>query len=151
MGQGGAILVRYSTLADAQGSFETRERLVGNVDGLQKCKDMPSVSCTQPGWDDTAHSQSRSIETMGFSSQPGLDTARATVLGEDGTTNEATMDVCFTPLGRAFIRYGIGDADLWHTPTGIPQVSVARTYSGANVGLVRKVLILPTGIARLQL
>jgi hypothetical protein len=61
------------------------------------------------------------------------------------------MDVCFTPLGRAFIRYSIGDTDPWHTPTGVPQVSVARTYSGANEGLVRKVLILPTGIARLQL
>jgi prepilin-type N-terminal cleavage/methylation domain-containing protein len=147
MGQGGAMLVRYTPGPGSQGSFETRERLVGDLDAKQNCPRLPSVSCIQVGWDDTAHIQSRSIETIALGTEPGLDNVNATLTPESGTGTEANMDVCFTPLGRAFIRYSIADADPWHAPTGVPQISVARTASG----LVRKVLILPTGIARLQL
>jgi prepilin-type N-terminal cleavage/methylation domain-containing protein len=156
MGQGGAMLVRYSLAG--QGTFETREALVGTVNALQKCALLPSVSCTQTDWANAANNQFRIIESIDFSTEPGLFNAVGhagvyTSLTTDAGTPAASnsvMDVCFTPLGRTFIRYSA--TDPWSTPQGVPQISVVRSLGGtAAVGLARKVLILPTGIARLQL
>lgn len=155
MGQGGAMLVRYST--SGQGAFQTEEALVGTANALQKCALLPSVSCTQTDWANAANNQFRVIENIDFSTEPGLFddpthpgvfTSLTTDTGAAAASN-TVMDVCFTPLGRTFIRYGVTNA--WTTPQGVPQISVVRKFGANEIGLARKVLILPTGIARLQL
>jgi prepilin-type N-terminal cleavage/methylation domain-containing protein len=162
MGQGGAMLVRFT--GGSQGAVETREALVGNV-ANQNCQLMPSVSCTQTDWSDTAKKQFRSIETIDLGTEPGLhdDSAAfhpgvfATLVPYTGASGP-DMDVCFTPLGRTFIRFGTTTGTTtnpggWETPQGVPEINVARRNGagGTAIGLVRKILVLPTGIARLQL
>jgi prepilin-type N-terminal cleavage/methylation domain-containing protein len=149
MGQGGAILVRYGQGTSGFGAFETREALIGN-DDLLNCALVPSASCTQTDWDNTARAQFRSIEAVDFGTDPALTDVFATLTPESTSANGNDMDVCFTPLGRAFVRYNATDP---FTPLrGVPVVNVYRGQSkGVPDGLPRRVLVLPTGIARLQL
>jgi prepilin-type N-terminal cleavage/methylation domain-containing protein len=150
MGQGGAVLVRYAAGTNSQGSFETRDALTPKPAGsLQKCALMPSVSCTATltQWD-TAGSF-RSVETYDFGANPGFDSLTASGLTESGASATA-MDVCFTPLGRTFVRYTTNGA--WAPLQGVPRLVVARRdSSNAVLGLARNILVLPTGIARLEL
>jgi len=152
MGQGGAVMVRY--LSAGSGSFEIREALVGAA-APDHCINRPAVSCTQTNWDDTAPQQFRSIETfnlgelsIGVSGYSELVTA--TLTPDDVSASGDSMDVCFTPMGRAFVRYTIGAGAPFTPLTGIPQVTVVRQVSSTPVGRARVVLVLPTGVARLQ-
>jgi len=148
MGQGGAVMVRYSTGTGNQGQFETRDAITP-VSGTQKCGLMPSVSCTGNilQWDTLG--MYRSVTTYDFGAQPGYDNLVATATTELGAAATA-MDVCFTPLGRSFVRYTTNGA--WSPLQGVPQLSIFRKDTGGAVlGLTRTVLVLPTGIARLQL
>jgi prepilin-type N-terminal cleavage/methylation domain-containing protein len=150
MGQGGAVLVRYAAGTNNQGSFETRDALTPKPAGsLQKCALMPSVSCTATvtQWDTVG--SFRSVVTYDFGANPGFDNLTAAAVTDAGAATSA-MDVCFTPLGRTFVRYTTGGA--WAPLQGVPRVVVARKDSAnATVGLARNVLVLPTGIARLEL
>jgi prepilin-type N-terminal cleavage/methylation domain-containing protein len=156
MGQGGAILVRYTAGTNTQGSFETKEALVGTSDS-KNCALVPSTSCTQTAWTTAGSTQTRSIQTIDFGTESGLGFISginpgvfATLTPDPSSTNTTAMDVCFTPLGRAYVAYG-GTSTM--TPlAGVPVINVFRKDStGAALGLTRHVLVLPTGIARLQL
>ena len=166
IGQGGAILVRYTqgTGSPPQGSFEIREALVGTGDVKNDCKSVPSASCTQTDWTEGAASlQSRSIKTMDLALQPRISMITgsagvfATLIPDKvSAASTAAMDVCFTPLGRTYVRYGT--TDPWVPLAGVPQITVYLGMSAVTnptasdaVGLIRRVLILPTGSARLQL
>lgn len=149
MGQGGAVLVRYAGGGSAQGKFAVFEALTPAV-GLQKCGLVPAVSCTTPlaRWETAG--ENRVISELDFARTPGMDNVFTAVTTPGGTgANE--MDVCFTPLGRSFVRYTPGAA--WSPLQGVPQITVARKVSSAGdvIGRERKVLVLPTGIARLEL
>ncbi len=170
MGEGGAVLVRYTqgSGASLQGSFETREALVGLSDTTNACALRPSTSCTSTDWTAGAASgQSRSIETLDLGLQPGISAAGnpdgtgvyATLIPHiSNAASTAAMDVCFTPLGNTYVRYGA--TDPWQALAGVPEIAVYRGTAlvqsptgteGTVFGLIRHVLILPTGIARLQL
>jgi prepilin-type N-terminal cleavage/methylation domain-containing protein len=144
IGRGTAVLVRY-TNAD-QGSVRVRERVMGV--GGTICPTFPVASCTQPAlWDNTD-----SVEMAAFDPQdlPFYDGVRittdATALG--GADPQAFMDVCFTPLGRAFVRFAPNVA--WTPLRGVPTLDVARLApSQQPIGLVRTVMVLPNGMARL--
>jgi type IV fimbrial biogenesis protein FimT len=149
MGQGGAILVHYGQ-GSGNGSFETLEALVGTADS-KDCALIPSTSCTQTQWASATAGQARSIELIDLYKEPYLDgNVFATLTPDTTTAAGTTMDVCFTPLGRAFVRYAASDP--WTPLRGVPQLNVFRgTNASTPVGLTRRVLVLPTGIARLQL
>jgi type IV fimbrial biogenesis protein FimT len=147
MGQGGAVMLRYTVGTNSQGLFEIRDAL-SPVSAQQKCGLVPSVSCTATiaQWDTTG--SFRPVQTMEINKEYGGDVYSSLV--SDTGTVASTMDVCFTPLGRSFVRYATGSA--WTALAGIPRFTVTRKISGgAAVGLSRKILILPTGIARLEL
>jgi type IV fimbrial biogenesis protein FimT len=149
MGRGGAVMVRYTEGATAQGKFETLDAL-SPATVLQTCGLEPAVSCTTPAdrWEQPlAH---RVVSAVDLGQQRGLDnvyTALTTDLGNPGSV----MDVCFTPLGRSFVRYVAGGP--WSPLQGVPRLAVERRQgaTGPAVGLSRRVLVLPTGIARLEL
>jgi type IV fimbrial biogenesis protein FimT len=158
MGQGGAVLVRYTNTD--QGVFETKEALMGvPASGAPaSCQYMPSPSCTT---DPTnfwvaGDSRNRSITILELK-PPALITGSdavvpvtATLTVPAGSGGSASfMDVCFTPLGRAFVRYA--DTDAFTPLNGVPTLNVFRGSVTAPIGLLRKVLVLPTGIARLEL
>lgn len=149
-GQGGAVMVRYDQTD--QGSFETVDALAGIVvDTLNNCPELPSVSCTRTDWTNAANKQFRSMETVAFAAQPGYADIY-TQLTQHGGSPGTYMELCFTPVGRAFVRYTA--TEQWKAIQGVPQIAVARAPSGdfsKAEGLVRNVLILPTGLARLAL
>jgi hypothetical protein len=149
MGQGGAILVRYETVGSGRGRFTTAEALVGGV-GANGCPLGPATSCSLTNWDAGGTTQNRVIESVDFGYQPGLGDVYAALTPESASASVTTMDLCFTPLGRTFVRYATSGA---FTPMiGVPQFSV---FHGSGLtapdGRVRRVLVLPSGLSRLQL
>jgi prepilin-type N-terminal cleavage/methylation domain-containing protein len=149
MGQGGAVMVRYTAGAGSQGSFETNEALIGTADPLN-CPLVPATSCTATDWDSSSSTQRRMIELFQLGTDFGLGGVFATLTPDSANATGTDMDVCFTPVGRTFVRYGASSA--WVPLRGVPQLNVYRQGSGGSaVGLTRHVLVLPTGIARLQL
>jgi len=149
MGVGGAVLVRYTPGTANQGMFETREALVPKVAGVTSCGLTPAVSCTSPVEQFDTADRWRMTATMDFAFQTGLDSVFADLTTDSGGTATA-MDVCFTPLGRSFVRYA--NTGPWAPLAGVPVVTVSRKDSSKNaIGLQRRVLVLPTGIARLEL
>lgn len=151
MGQGGAVLVRYSQGSSGQGRFDVREALVGSVDTNQACANMPSTSCTATEWNNAAQGQFRIMDTLDLGTEYGLDNVFAVVVPESSGATGSDMDVCFTPLGRSYKRYATSSDNILTPLTGVPQVNVYRAPGGVIQGLTRTVLVLPTGIARLQL
>lgn len=137
MGEGGAMLVRFT--ASGNGKFETRQALSGTGTG---CALLPASSCMQTDWTDAnPGAQFRTVETFDLA---GVDADIKATKAAAGTT----LDVCFTPLGRAFVRT---DANPLSPMTSVSLLQVAR-YAGASpTGRTRDVLVLPTGIARLKL
>ncbi len=68
---------------------------------------------------------------------------------DPANADQAAMDVCFTPMGRAFMRYG--QANPFVPLTTVPRVKVSRVTSGTDVpyGPSRWVLVPPNGNTRL--
>ncbi len=152
MGRGSAILVRFDAGANPAGSFRVREAVRG---GNTICSRLPSSSCALANWEADATSDfgSQAVREFDFSASSGVENPglRFDVDGPAAIGNDVTrFDLCFTPTGRAFVRY---NADVtWIPMTGIPIVRVYRTDGTATVaiGLERRVVILPNGNARLE-
>ena len=124
------------------------EALVGGASGPVSCALYPSSSCAVD-WTTPGTTQRRSIETIDVGTEPGLGDVYATLTQESAIAG-TSMDLCFTPLGRAYVRYGA--TGLFAPLIGVPQLHVFRGDAAGNpVSRQRNVLVLPTGIARLQL
>jgi prepilin-type N-terminal cleavage/methylation domain-containing protein len=132
MGRGAAVLVRYNA-----GSFSVLEATQGNVGVAAGCETLPLNSCTATSWlDVTAFDLPRRGEYEGVTVS-----ARD---ASDSSTATTQLDVCYTPLGRAFTR--LVPANPFDPMTGVASFAVGR--SG---GLSRTVAVLPNGVARLAL
>ncbi|MCA9629352.1 MAG: prepilin-type N-terminal cleavage/methylation domain-containing protein [Myxococcales bacterium] len=140
MGRGGAVMVRYTTGSGA-GQLTTLEGVVGTSG---TCAELPSNGCNR-NWNaaDSRQLASLNVDASG-------EYANMKVTMNDPTNNGvSSMDVCYTPLGRTFVRYTAGGNFV--QLTGVPWANVAR-YNGSNpVGLQRHVVILPNGTSRLGL
>jgi prepilin-type N-terminal cleavage/methylation domain-containing protein len=158
LGQGQAILVRYTTGTSLQGSFETREAMVGNAAPLAKCQALPTSSCNVD-WNNPANNQFRTIETWDLGVDDGLAQSQvqypvvAQLYPTVGSSPTAPMDLCFKPSGQAMVRFATNTV---FTPlTSVPDFHVYRSVGtesdSAKIGLVRHVLVPPLGAARLQL
>jgi type IV fimbrial biogenesis protein FimT len=151
MGQGGAILVRYETIGSGHGAFTTKEGLIGGT-ATNLCALAPQSNCSLVDWTAPGSTQNRTIEAVDVGKEPGLSDVFAHLFPESSGGTDANMDLCYTPLGRSFVRYATSGT---FTPmTGVPRFEVFR---GTNLttpdaaARVRNVIVLPTGIARLQL
>jgi len=149
LGEGGAVLVRYTQ--GTRGVFAVRQAVVGTT--TLGCANEPSPSCNTV-WD-AGDSHNRPIDTLDLNAEFGLGDAVSqlytTLVPPAGSGID--MDVCFTPVGRVFVRYSNNAADPFTPMVGVPQIEVFRGTSSSDtdaVGLVRRVLVLPTGLARLQ-
>jgi prepilin-type N-terminal cleavage/methylation domain-containing protein len=158
MGQGTAVLVRFSVGTDSQGKFETREAQIGTSLTGATCQALPTSNCNVD-WNDPANNQFRAIEAWDL----GTDTAiaQSTVgrpvvaqLHPTVSTTATTMDLCFRPTGQTMSREGT--TGVFAPLTSVPDFHVFRSIGAseadaAKVGLVRHVLVPPHGAARLQL
>jgi len=142
LGRGSAVLVRYTT-TDARGTIEVREAVGGTALAATACRTLPTASCATPQW--TAV-DSQTVVSFGASVTPTFQSIHVDMFDPAGAAVTA-MDVCFTPLGRSFVRYGAG---AFLQLAGVPRAGVWREdTSGVAVGLERVVLIPPNGAARL--
>lgn len=149
MGRGSAVLVRFNG-----NTVEVREARLGPT-APAGCEPMPVNNCQDNSWlqatpaTDNILVQNQQLQTgAGIYQQVFYNTAGPGA-PNPGTTGVGSLDVCFTPMGRAFYRTSLGARLV--PMTGAAQVNVWRVMNGSQRGLVRNVLLLPNGSARVSL
>lgn len=140
MGRGGAVMVRYTT-GTGGGQFTTLEGVVGTSG---TCAELPSNGCNR-NWN---AADSRQMNLLNVDASGQYESMKVT-MNDPSNTGVTSMDVCYTPLGRTFVRYTTGGSFV--QLTGVPWANVARYDGSAAVGLQRQVVILPNGTSRLGL
>lgn len=153
MGRGSAVLVRFDNTVAAGGRFEVREARRQLTTG--GCTALPSSSCSGVTWlAAVGGAGADNLMTSFF--EPASNGAYKNVtvdmykpvqdaIAANQTTTQ--MDVCFTPMGRAYVRF---DQTTAFIPlTGVITADVWRGLdTSTRVGLTRQVLMLPNGAAR---
>jgi type IV fimbrial biogenesis protein FimT len=144
MGRGTAVTVRY-TQPTQQGAFEILEAQRGPSAG-GGCETLPEPSCTSTNWDIPGLQQYKSLSELDLGGRGEYDHVHVTLM--QGTASPSFVDICFTPMGRTFVRQAtnLGLAPL----TEIYEAKVARKEGSTALGRTRTVMILPNGAARLQ-
>jgi prepilin-type N-terminal cleavage/methylation domain-containing protein len=143
LGRGSAVRVSY----DKTNGFKVLESIEGvtAATGLSAsraaCASQPGLGCLTNNWGDPAtYRQVAALAPL---------TDISIVARNQAGGAKDNMDVCFTPMGRSFISF---DGQTPTTPmAGAPTIDVQRTMSGNAVGLLRTVVVLPNGMARLGL
>jgi prepilin-type N-terminal cleavage/methylation domain-containing protein len=130
LGRGSAVLVRFDG-----GDVTVHEARTGD----DACVDLPASSC-RFDWADATLSR----EIDGVHKPTGGELASLAVTITDGDdTAVPALDVCFTPLGRAFSRTAF-------TATFAPNASAyIASVSRSGAGRTRRIALLPNGTARL--
>jgi prepilin-type N-terminal cleavage/methylation domain-containing protein len=137
LGRGAAVLVNYdgatwNILEGVEGSAASTSRT-----GTSDCQSLPTRGCMTNSW---TSATSRNVGGLDPSQVTDQVTTSVTFSGAAQTN----LGICFTPLGRAFVRSGSG---AWAVLNSVVTVDVQR---GAD-GLKRTVVVLPNGTARLGL
>ena len=148
MGRGAAVMVRYDGTSGPEGTIEVREAVRGQGADAN-CQLLPVSSCSLSTWD-VAGTDNKLLEKLDTANRSELSGIRVEVFGVAPANNgkQNTMDVCFSPMGRAFVRYD--PLGQWQPMTGAAEAAVFRMGTdAAQAGLTRKVLILPNGYSRL--
>lgn len=143
IGRGGAVMVSMSTKTPP-GTFVAYE-VRSDLDGGQN---LPLTSCRAP----TDWSTDTNLRVVGNASLGTYETnnnIRATIVGPAGAAVD-TYNICFTPAGRSFASTDRTFEGAAKAEPGAARVEVKRTNSAntQTFGVVRNVLIPPTGAAR---
>lgn len=137
MGRGAAVLVRFDGT-----EFSVLEARQGPAAGT--CADLPLSNCLNRQWVG-APTLSRRID--GHSEATAGDMAGVSIEMVDAANNPVTeLEVCFTPMGRAFSREDINDAVTLAPMTEAYLATVSRT----GMTRAREVVLMPNGTARLS-
>ena len=131
MGRGSAVVVRYNA-----GTITVLEGIQGPDAANAGCQNLPAPSCLMPA--DRFNSGSTRYQTL--ETYPTTADGIYTVSSSLGDLS----DVCFTPMGRAYSR-----TDLAATFTQLLTPATFSVTHGSG-GLVRQVLVLPNGTARVS-
>lgn len=145
LGRGSSVRVNY----DKVKGFTVLESIEG-VAAAQSlsasraaCAEQPGLGCLTNNWTPAAGT-TRQVATLTAPSEISI------VARDKDGAEQSSMDICFTPMGRSFV-FVAGQAA---TPmAGATTIDVQR-YLGTPtnpVGLLRTVVVLPNGMARLAL
>jgi prepilin-type N-terminal cleavage/methylation domain-containing protein len=151
MGRGSAVLVRFTP--GTRGRFDVFEAQRGTGDtptGTSDpgCAALPVSSCLDTNWNAVAGTSYRVLTFLDLANRGEYD--RVQIGMKDHADAAVTnLDVCFTPMGRAYSRTNTAQ-DLAQL-TRVHSAEVYRTDGSARIGRTRKVLVLPNGVARLAL
>lgn len=144
LGRGAATLVRYDA-----GQVQVLEAIQGTASALGPgCALLPESSCTTPvdRWS-TASQQHHVISTFDATTQ-GVLTSQGSYRLVDGTSTTANViEICFSPLGRTYIRSG-GSVSGMTSIAFEPMVGNARFDLVEGGGEVRVAAVPPNGAAR---
>jgi prepilin-type N-terminal cleavage/methylation domain-containing protein len=142
MGRGAAVLVRYNA-----SGFQMLEAIRGTAGETDvNCQPLPVSSCVIGNPWALASTSNRLISSFAPAVREefhGLTIAMADATG----TGTPTMDVCFTPMGGAYATNTPGGAMA--ALSGVPVASVRRMDGSTQVGLTRRVMIVPNGNSHL--
>lgn len=131
LGRGSAVLVRVNG-----GAISVLEATVG---GVGNCANLPVSSCLTPTW-------STQRVVGGFSLSASGDASLMSVAFSDsGNTAVGNLDICFTPMGRAFSRNSNADGVAFAALTETYTATVSRPGTRR-----RQVVLMPNGTARLN-
>lgn len=144
MGRGSAVLVRFSDAT--RGKLEVREAQRG-ADAEAGCEALPVSSCLLPNWNGPANTDYREVGGLDLANRPEFSDVSLGML-DRASANVTQLDICFTPMGRAFFRTDPARALAPLTETHVAEIW--RGEESAPLGRTRKVLILPNGTARIQ-
>lgn len=138
LGRGAAVMVSFNRTTQHVQTFEA----VRGISQAPGCQMLPVAGCDGTTW-------TTGVDTFLVSDFASPTEIRLAFQNADGTEVAGDpMQICFTPMGRAFERTATNGA--WTPLTGVRQVKVQREIdSGQAVGLIRTVLLLPNGAARL--
>jgi type II secretion system protein H len=143
MGRGSAVLVHFDAGSVPQGRIELRE--AQDVDPAH-CLTLPASSCSLANWN-AASPQNRLVRA--FDPTELLDVyqnVQLKVFLPDGTAAGNAVDICFSPLGRAYRRLSFTGS--FAPMNDVPYIEVSPIDS---YGRTRTVLIMPNGASRLSL
>lgn len=154
MGRGAATLVRFTSSSAPRGRIEVREALKSAQEtATAGCAVLPSQSCSLPTWIDAGAgvpADNQRLEYFDPSESPAYKGLYLQLRGYQGGSLAQTTyaDVCYTPLGRTFVRYSA--AATFQPLTSVLQADVFRSTNGSarDIGLPRFVLVLPSGASR---
>lgn len=150
IGRGTSHLVRFSRATDPRGEMTMFEAVqaIGGPSNLGSCQNQPRIgtdSCASVVWG--ASAESRQVARLEAPLPLYEEVYRTfTANGAD----QATVDICFSPGGRSFLRTTAnGPFDVF---TGVQHVIVQRRDASNNPidALVRDVIVLPNGATRVE-
>lgn len=156
VGRGAAVLVAMD--GTGRGKFNVRESVQANPDG-SGLNQVPRSSCKSPTDWTVVASPTQYYDVNQVDLGGAFETANnvsAIIYTDDGTTIApvASAYLCFTPLGRTYFVSSVtaapGFLDGAVPMTGALTIEVAqRPTLGATTGMIRKILIPPSGVTRL--
>lgn len=153
LGRGAATLVRYDQVT---GTLTVLEAIQGPVVAAAQgagCATMPVNSCTDnlARWDPASVTNQR-LSTTNLLGGGDFTTTMLFRDAAGNSTASATIDVCFTPAGRTFVRGGAAPAALGGTPfgtmAGSARLDIVEPDGAVADGTLRYVAIPPSGAAR---
>jgi prepilin-type N-terminal cleavage/methylation domain-containing protein len=138
LGRGSAVLVRI-----VNGDVTVREAQLGTaVNGDAGCTSLPMSSCLNTNWGGA--NADRVVD--GFHVAASGEYSNLTVaIADSASTAVANLDICFTPMGRAFARRAI----LAGTPFAPLTDTFVATVTRPGVTRARQLALMPNGTARL--
>lgn len=142
MGRGFAVLVSYNS--SGTGEFRVLETLPAG--GLEDCIPRLPPSCTTTNW--AAPAATRLVERFNptaASGPNGIYSGVVVSVTEPSGSAASTLDLCFSPRGRAFSRVLVGSP--LQPMTGVIDITVGR----AAPAFQRHINVLPNGMARVAL
>lgn len=134
LGRGSAVLVRFNG-----GDVTVLEARTGDTSAGANCADLPVSSC-RFDWSDA--NLSREIDGV-HAPESGELSSVAVAITDGADTAVPALDVCFTPMGRAFSRTSFTGAFAASSGAFLARVS------GGGAGRARRIALLPNGTARL--
>jgi type II secretory pathway pseudopilin PulG len=138
LGRGSAVLVRI-----IDGDITVHEARVGvAVGGDIGCADLPVSSCLGTTW--SSPIGQRVVDGFHVATSGEMSNLNVAV-SDSGGAAVANLDICFTPMGRAFARRATTDGAAF---SPLADAFVA-TVSRPGVTRTRQVVLMPNGTARL--
>jgi type IV fimbrial biogenesis protein FimT len=151
MGRGSAVLVRFTT--GTRGRFDVYEAQRGTSDAPTgssdpNCAALPVPSCLNTNWNAAVGTSYRQLTFLDLANRGEYDRVSIEMKDQAGAA-VSTLDICFTPMGRAFSR--TNTAATLSQLSNVHSAEVYRSDGSTRIGRTRNVLVLPNGVARLAL
>jgi prepilin-type N-terminal cleavage/methylation domain-containing protein len=149
LGRGAATAIRFDA-----GQITIVEAVQGTTCGvIPGCATLPVNSCTNAlnrfmaGGGPTLINQQ--LATFDATRQGSLATSMGYQLGGGLLSTTSAVDICFTPMGRTFVRAGATSAALDAVAfTPLTSSAQVRVVEYAGVGAARFAVLAPNGAAR---